>query len=249
MTKKSIIIEKNNIIYYEYGSSNKENVVFLHGFSYSPKHYSFLKELGENYRVIAPLMYGINYLKEQPRTLDEYAELTKVFLKSLKIKPKYLLGHSMGGGVAYLISSKQKNIKKLILLNPVLENNKKVCKFILNSINKNKRNLSNKVKKEIKLDFSTYFKYLFSYALLVFKKPLTTIKLIKNISKFSYKKKLTTPTTLIYGTEDEFFKLNKTKLKKLKKLEIIELKTYNHDWPLLNPKKAKEEFLKSIKKK
>lgn len=240
--KKELLVGENKINYYEYGSSNKEKIVFLHGFAFSPRHYSFLKELGKKFHVIAPLMYGINYLKEQPGNLKEYADLTKSFLNKLGIKPDYVIGHSMGGAISYLIA-KNYSVKKLILLNPVLPNSHNVFQFIFHAFRKNYRNIANNHLVKDKNYFRPlYWRFIKGILL----KPLKTIKLIKDIREFSYNKIYSKKTILFFGTEDEFFKLYKSDLKKFKNLKVSLFYNYNHDWPIIASKKVKEVVLKTI---
>lgn len=123
--KGKIISLPNGKIYYDWhGSENGDIIILVHGFS-TPS-FVFYKNVDElvnaGYRVLTFDHFGRGYSDHIDAIYDKEffnEELTNL-VKALQIdKPFYLIGYSMGGGIAAVFTSRNpKLVKKLILLAP-----------------------------------------------------------------------------------------------------------------------------------
>ena len=113
-----ISIGQNKLEYYQKGKG--EPLLFLHGYGTRLSHFNELfKKIQEkkDYEIIAPIMYGINYLKNQPKTIEEYAELTADFCSKLMLGEHKLTGYSIGAATGFILAndaSVKKNLKKIV---------------------------------------------------------------------------------------------------------------------------------------
>ncbi|MFH1053449.1 MAG: alpha/beta hydrolase [Candidatus Woesearchaeota archaeon] len=100
LVKEEQAVGDKHIKYYKSGNSD-DTLLFFHGGATPPTMYqNLLSILGERFKVIAPMMYGIPITDANPRSMKEYAELTYEFCRSLGIQPKAFLGHSFGAAVS-----------------------------------------------------------------------------------------------------------------------------------------------------
>ena len=105
---KFIRINSQRIRYIDSGSGLP--LVFIHGFGASI--YSWRKNLGpisKHHRVCAPDLPGFGY-SDKPldadNTIDAYADFIIQFMVKLRIKKAVLVGHSLGGGIAFFAGLK-----------------------------------------------------------------------------------------------------------------------------------------------
>jgi pimeloyl-ACP methyl ester carboxylesterase len=115
---KTIKVDGRDVLYYTAGQG--EPLVVIHGGGGDAKTWwNNIGELAEKYTVYAPDLPG--YGGSQPLDGDYYIpELTDFvdkFAKSLGLEKFYIIGHSLGGGIAldYTLKFPQK-IKKLVLV-------------------------------------------------------------------------------------------------------------------------------------
>jgi pimeloyl-ACP methyl ester carboxylesterase len=115
---KKIKVDGRNVLYYTAGQG--EPLVVIHGGGGDARTWWHnIEELAEKYTVYAPDLPG--YGGSQPLDGDYYIpELTEFldrFAKSLGLEKFYIIGHSLGGGIAldYTLKFPQK-IKKLVLV-------------------------------------------------------------------------------------------------------------------------------------
>ena len=222
------------ITYFRVGPKKKP-LLFLHGFGTEPHKYTpILRWLSMKHDIIAPVMYGKNCLKNQPTTLEEYADITNAFTKELGLEDYLKLGHSTGGGVVLMMNkSEDESDAGSVAMNPIMP-----CRFYN--------------------DFFVPHAMMTYHALSLTKKynlevlgllknslkdPISTHKIMSNIANqdwdlFDVEKK----TSVIYSEEDEFFK-GKTKeefrmLGEKDNIELMILPDRNHFWFLETPEKA-----------
>ena len=106
--------------FYAFGRE-QDPVLFLHGFGDSPLRYkSLLEKISVDHLVLAPEAYGMNYLCKQPKSLEEYAELTQDFVSKFPEYDFHLVGHSFGGALAIKLASQDDKYPDLVALNPSL---------------------------------------------------------------------------------------------------------------------------------
>lgn len=106
-----------DVNYVDYGKTNGQTVVFLHGWG---QNIEMMKPLGDpiskNNRVIIIDLPGHGE-SEEPKniwTLFDYATCVSLLLNELKVSNPILVGHSFGGKIALIYASLYKT-KKLVL--------------------------------------------------------------------------------------------------------------------------------------
>lgn len=110
-------IKDCNINYIDYGT-NEDAIILLHGWG---QNIEMMKYIGDqfqsNHRVIIIDLPGFGLSSEPkfPWTLYDYVEFLEILLKELKIKNPTIIGHSFGGKIGLLYSSKNE-VKKLVCL-------------------------------------------------------------------------------------------------------------------------------------
>lgn len=107
-----------NINYINYGSKEGKNIVFLHGWGQNIQMMKMLADplSKENNIVIVDLPgFGESTEPTYDWMVDDYVEAIKSLLESLKIKKPILVGHSFGGKISLLYSSKYE-VEKLVVL-------------------------------------------------------------------------------------------------------------------------------------
>ena len=107
-----------NINYINYGSKDGKDIVFLHGWGQNIQMMKMLADplSKENNIVIVDLPgFGDSTEPTYDWMVDDYVEAIKSLLESLKIKKPILVGHSFGGKISLLYSSKYE-VEKLVVL-------------------------------------------------------------------------------------------------------------------------------------
>ena len=103
--------------YKDFGQSDKEAIVYLHGWGQNIEMMEpIAKPFTDNNRLIIIDLPGFG-ASEEPNTvwsLEDYAKMVNSLLESLNIKEPNLIGHSFGGKISLLYASKYK-VEKLIL--------------------------------------------------------------------------------------------------------------------------------------
>lgn len=221
-------------------------MVFLHGFGCGPSYYlPLLNHLAEQFEIIAPKMFGINYLKNQPVSINEYAELTLDFCSSLGAEPCCVVGHSMGSIVAFKTGDILSEYVCLVGMNPVLPVDYDLFGFIARAIYKNIRESMGITGGLRAIRFGNAIG---PFALFNLPRNMpASIHTLKDIRNFTYQKMtVAQPTLILYGEKDEFFKLDGGINDHIKgsfaHLTIKRLNKFNHDWPIFYPKLAAQEI-------
>ena len=189
-----------DVNYEQYGNKKGKNVVLLHGWG---QNIEMMKPLGnplskDYYITIIDLPgHGLSQMPSTVLTLYDYVAIVKELLDYLKITKPILAGHSFGGKISLIYASKyeveklilfgspyKKEIQKLSLKVKILKQLKKVP-----GLNK----LENFAKKHIG---STDYRNA---------NPIMRQILVEhvNLDITEEVKKITAPTLIIWGTNDE----------------------------------------------
>jgi pimeloyl-ACP methyl ester carboxylesterase len=107
-------------------SGEGDPLVFLHGWGMTPRVYvpAVTPLTRAGIRVIAPALPGFGGSDGPPLRslgLDEYADRVAAFVDSLGLdRPAFVMGHSLGGGVAIRLASRRPDlVRSLTLVNSV----------------------------------------------------------------------------------------------------------------------------------
>jgi pimeloyl-ACP methyl ester carboxylesterase len=195
------------------GSKNKNLILILHGWKNSLKNWEEVgKKLSEKNKVILVDLPGMGNSTTPKTVFDtyDYANLINKFILKLKLKQITLIGHSFGGKISVVVSQKNKDIKKLILVDISGINNKtlstnlriylaKTLKFVLpqqiskkitNNLSsedyKNAGNLLETFKKIVSQDISSEAKKINVKTLIIWGEndkevPLSSAKKLRNL--------------------------------------------------------------------
>src|SRR5579859_7338703 len=91
--------------YLEWGKTRSEPIVLVHGFSSTADAWTRVgEELGSEYHVIAPDLRGhgqSDWDAEERYSDDQLASDVRALVQRLELTPFTLIGHSMGGAVAF----------------------------------------------------------------------------------------------------------------------------------------------------
>ena len=224
-----------SINYFEKGSGKP--ILFLQGggvrvFTYK----NVLDSLSEKYLVIAPELpcFGGSTVPKEVWGLKEYASFFDEFIKSLNLKEFTTIGHSLGGGIALILASKNEKIKNLILIDSAGKSNGySETKF--------------RYKFYIEKTFYDLFHYKnFSTCLLIIKDFFKNrikksfqwshiVKIMKKclLTDFDESHKIKARTLILWGDQDEIFSPESAKIIN-KEIPGSTLKFVrgNHDWCL-----------------
>lgn len=226
-------------------------LIFLHGFGFRASYYlSLLNLLAKNFEVIAPEMYGINYLKKQPSSIDGYAELTLGFCSSLGVEHHGMVGHSLGGAVAFRIGDNLAEQFYLISINPLLPVEYGILGFAARAAYKNIREFLGITGGFPAVRLGTTILISSLYNLL--RNRRVSIDIVSDIRNFTYQSmNVTQPTLILYGERDEFFDLDEKITEQIKgsfqRVTIKRLNKLNHDWLIFHPKLAAREIIDFVK--
>ncbi|MBN0919556.1 alpha/beta fold hydrolase [[Mycoplasma] gypis] len=120
---KEFIYKNTKLQYLQLDSNKEKNLVFLHGFS---SEFNFFNQLIEEFKDEYNI-YGLNMPahggseeKKELMNFLEFVDIFHVWIKELDINNLYLIGHSMGGGIAMAsIKELAPRIQKIALIGPM----------------------------------------------------------------------------------------------------------------------------------
>jgi pimeloyl-ACP methyl ester carboxylesterase len=119
---KRIALDDLNIGYVDVGDPTRDAVLFIHGMgSGVPVWRKNISEIKKNYRCIALDLPGHGYStkKDFPFTMEFYVDVVISFMERLGLSSVRLVGHSMGGQIAFLASLKKPAlVKSVVLVSP-----------------------------------------------------------------------------------------------------------------------------------
>ena len=123
-----MIINDVNVNYIDYGNKEGCPIVLLHGWG---QNIQMMQGIGDNFqktnRIIIIDLPGFGK-SEEPKyawSLDEYVLFLEQFLNKLEVSNPIVIGHSFGGKIGLLYSSKNKVSKLVCLASPFKQNIKK----------------------------------------------------------------------------------------------------------------------------
>jgi len=126
ITYKNVVLSNKRVsnieLYYkEFGKKNRDTILMLHGFGSSSVTFkNIIPELSKRYHIYTPDLKGFGRSpkpKDDRYSVYDQYFIVKNFIKKHHIKNPILLGHSLGGSIAILLSlDKEIGVKKLILL-------------------------------------------------------------------------------------------------------------------------------------
>ena len=120
--KKQKLSNGEEISYRELGKELSKVIIFIHGTLVSSILFDPLSKLSVNFRIIAIDLrgFGKSSNNKEISTLDDFALDLILLLKELKIDKIYLVGISLGGGIAMKLAANYPNIvEKMILIGPL----------------------------------------------------------------------------------------------------------------------------------
>src|SRR3989338_3441985 len=104
---------KISIKYFQKGAG--QVILFLHGGGVRALTcLKILNPLSENYNVIAPDIpcFGESSVPDEIWGLEEYADFFDKFIDFLGINDIIVIGHSLGGGIALNLATKNRSVQK-----------------------------------------------------------------------------------------------------------------------------------------
>ena len=188
------------INYKDYGNKEGNPIIYLHGWGQNIQMMEpIAKPLEKTHRLIILDLPGFGSSDEPDEawTLDDFVEMLKALLDKLKIDNPNLIGHSFGGKISLLYASKYKVNKLMLLASPFKVKIKKQSlkvKLLKKAASiPGLGNLAEKMKKHLG---STDYKNA---------SPLMREILVKHVNTDLTEdaKKITCPTFIIWGTNDE----------------------------------------------
>ena len=194
MIKKIKDIDINCV---QYGNSKGKDVVLLHGWG---QNIEMMKPLGDNLQDFRVTIldfpgFGESSMADHALTIYDYVEVLEELLKELKVKNPIVMGHSFGGRVAIVYSSRN-DVDKLVL-------------FGAPCVRHERKSLKEKVLKGLKKlpgmnKFGEYMKKHIGSEDYRNASPIMRETLVNTVNEdlSEYAKKIKCPTLLIWGTSD-----------------------------------------------
>lgn len=106
-----------NVNYINYGKKDADTIVYLHGWGQNIEMMKPVADpFSEDFNIVIIDLPGFGQSDEPkyPWTIGDYVECVKYILDNLKVDEPILIGHSFGGKISLLYSSKYP-VKKLVL--------------------------------------------------------------------------------------------------------------------------------------
>ena len=190
---------------YEVIGDGDEVILILHGWKRSLNEWvPIAQNLSSRYRIILLDLPGFGGTSQSDKSYDtyEYATFVENFLKKLDINRYSLIGHSFGGRLGIIISSRSNAIKKLILVDSAGIENKPFHLRLLNLfINPVKKFIPEKVKSKFgSSDYKSSGKL-----------KETFVKVVNQDLTHLFNK-VKVPTIIIWGDKDSVLDVSQTKV-------------------------------------
>src|SRR5437762_10153482 len=120
MDERFYSVDGLRLRYLEWGSSPSDPIVLVHGFSSTADAWTGVGEvLGAEYHVIAPDLRGHGESEWDPQERysdDQLASDVHALVQRLGLPPFTLIGHSMGGAVAFTYAATHPEIVKRLVI-------------------------------------------------------------------------------------------------------------------------------------
>lgn len=201
------MITFNDINYIRYGNNKNRTIVMLHGWGQNVEMMKFIGDkLDEDVLIIDLPGFGKSKEPDTVLSIYDYANLVHDLISNLKIKNIILIGHSFGGKIALAYASKYKVEKLVLLASPFKskENKKNIRTKVLKKLKKvpGLNKLEEFAKKHIG---STDYKNASGIMREILVKHV-------NLDITEDVKKITCPTLIIWGDNDECVPVSDGKL-------------------------------------
>ncbi|QGZ97908.1 alpha/beta fold hydrolase [Mycoplasma sp. NEAQ87857] len=116
----------------EIDNKKDKNVFFVHGVTADYSNFNdFYPELSKEYNIYSINLpcHGDSQCNPELMNINSYIDILYQYILSLKLNNIYLIGHSMGGAIAMVLSAKiEPLIKKMILIAPLNETSMEIQK-------------------------------------------------------------------------------------------------------------------------
>ena len=229
-------------IYYEKHGTKSQTIVILPGWGNNRKTFYTLINFLKNYFTIYILDYpGLgNSNFNNTLTIFDYADIINKFIKKLNLENSILIGHSFGGRIISILTTKYNiKYKKIILIDVagLKEHNVKIIfkTFIYKILKKIKYIFPSKLK--IKYQNYLFHKFASSDYQTLSPNLYKTFQNIVKINLYKYYKQITIPTLILWGEKDPItpLKMGKKLNKIIKNSFLIKLNNLHHFPYLENP--------------
>jgi pimeloyl-ACP methyl ester carboxylesterase len=121
MEKRQIVLKNGEMISYLEQGQGEKTILLIHGNFSSSVHYSpLLERLPKDIKVLAPDLrgYGDSSYYRRITSMQDFAEDLYMFMQAKMIKKAFVVGWSLGGGVALELAANHPDaVEKLILIN------------------------------------------------------------------------------------------------------------------------------------
>jgi len=247
-------IHNLNIYYEKYGNS-KNTILILPGWGDTRKTFSYLIDYLKNYFTIYILDYpgfgNSNFLD----TLDiyEYSDIINEFVTLLHLENSILIGHSFGGRIISLLTTKYNILyKKIILINVAGLKEHNIKLFFKTIIYKILKKIKYLLPNKLKIKYQNYLFHKFAsndYKNLD-KNLYKTFQNVVKVNLKPYYKKINIDTLILWGEKDTITPISMAyKLKKLIKNSYLIKLSFLHHFPYLeNPYLVSQIIYNYLKK-
>lgn len=244
-SKHKIFLRDITLSYYTIGSG--QPVLFLHGGRVEAQTFrKNLELLARDFYVIAPDIpgYGDSSTPNEIWSFKNYADFFDLFLQELELKSVYLVGYSLGGGIALYLAEQSKIVKKVIFIDPAgLTNAKKDSdiKRLLFYL-RNPQYISS-----LFILLRDYIKWLAKRAFKI--QRINAIRRKSGLVGYKQQTSIKIPMLILWGKDDCVFpKGYGIKLHKQIPNSVLDIVNGNHDWIVYNPKLFIEKILPFLSK-
>lgn len=121
MEKRQVVLKNGEVISYLEQGIGEKTILLIHGNFSSSLHYTpLLKRLPKDIKVLAPDLrgYGDSSYYRRITSMIDFADDIYQFMQAKLIKKAFVVGWSLGGGVALELAAKHPEaVEKLVLIN------------------------------------------------------------------------------------------------------------------------------------
>ena len=242
-------------IYYEKYGTGKNTILILPGWGDTRRTFDYLIDYLKNYFTIYILDYpgfGKSTFKDS-LNIYEYSDIINEFVNKLNLENSILIGHSFGGRIISLLTTKY-NIpyKKIILINVAGLKEHSIKLFFKTIIYKLLKKLKYLLPNKLKIKYQQYLfnKFASSDYKNLNKDLYKTFQNVVKVNLKQYYKKITIDTLILWGDQDTITPINMAyKLNKLiKNSYLIKLSNLHHFPFLENPYLVSQIIYNYLKK-
>lgn len=213
-------------------------VIFLHGWSVSAfTCLRILKTLSKTHRVLIPTIPGSapSFKWSKNPTPDDFKEAISEWFDHVHVHKPIVIGHSLGGVMAVLLTSKrEQEIKKLILIDTVgVPENRHSKEWISAWLRKRVQTY----KRYGIFDVARYIDQAFVKNVMLRTKDFWYLsKFARQVDIRNELRTFYLPVTILWGEDDIFTPVSIAhQIKKIVPSVAIHIVSGNHDWPVFEP--------------